>query len=123
MIAYCDSLTQGFVAGVHEHLIELDLPNEKKVQQLAVVVVDVGEHTDFVKQTVGEALGLIDDDKQPFLRIVNAADEFLEFDQKIGLAVDGRCHSQFTRKDVEEIQKREAGVLNGCNGDITGEAC
>ena len=51
------------------------------------------------------------------------ADEFLEFDQKIGLAVDGRGHSQFMRKDVEEIQKREAGVLNGCNGDITTKVC
>jgi len=123
VIAYRNSLAQGPVAGVYENLIELDLPNKKDVDQRAVVVVDVGEHTDFVKQFVGEALGLIDDDKQALLRIINTVDEFFEFDQKIGLAVDGRCHSQFTRKDVEKIQKREAGVLDGCNGDIIGKAC
>jgi hypothetical protein len=121
VVADSNPLPDRLVAPVHQDAVELALPDEKNIDQPSVVAVEVGKHTDIVKQFTADPMGLLYDDQQLLLRSVNVDQKSLELDQEIRFPLESVGDLEICGEDSINIQRFDAGISDESNLDVSGE--
>ena len=111
------SLSDSLIALLIEHSIELALPDEKDVDQFAVIHFDVGQQPDLFKEFVVESLGFIDDQQNFFIGGGGIVQKMLQMDQKSALAVKAPVHIKLFSQKIKKVDAGESRIRNvGHNG-------